>query len=211
MTPFSAALWPIAYFCAGVTEIYGSRGPHSFSNFYGEDGTTLLKSPLGSGRPFGFTSSSLSSWHCFSLKYFSSPAIVIILFRYSVWRIKNNWQGKFWRMACHSPNSPKFSHVQYITITFKISLLLILNLKFRLWFLVLIMTFYSCLWYNYNIKFKYLIRCIHACMYVYGCIDRYIYAYLYKLLLCETSTTKICIQFTYMCESTQLLVYHAYL
>ena len=58
---------PMAYFCAGVTEevteMYGPRGPRSFSNAWHtialvtsmkEDGTTLLKSPLGSGRPFGF-------------------------------------------------------------------------------------------------------------------------------------------------------------
>ena len=43
--------------------MYGPRGPPPFSNAWRttalvtsmeEDGTTLLKSPLGSGRPFGF-------------------------------------------------------------------------------------------------------------------------------------------------------------
>ena len=117
--------WPMAYFCAGVTEIYGPRGLRSFSNAWHtttlvtsmeEDGTTLLKSPLGSGRPFSFTSSSLSSWRCFGLKYFSSPTIVIILFRYSVRRFKNIGRENFgeWPAIRQNFPTPKFSLVRYL-------------------------------------------------------------------------------------------------
>jgi len=43
------------------------------------------------------------------LKYFSNPAIMIIPGN-SVFRcIYKYWWGKFWRIANHSPNLPKFS------------------------------------------------------------------------------------------------------
>ena len=71
------------YFCAGVSEMYGPRGEHFSKASHTtilvasmeEDGTTLLNSPLGLGRQLDFP---LPSFLCyFTLKYFSSPAILI--------------------------------------------------------------------------------------------------------------------------------------
>ena len=58
MVLFSADVLPKEYFCAEVSEMYGPRGKHFSSAscttvlvaFIEEDGTTLLNSPLGSGR-----------------------------------------------------------------------------------------------------------------------------------------------------------------
>jgi len=53
--------------------------------------------------------SSIPSLRRFRLKYFSSPAIVIIPGN-SVFRcIYKYWRGKFWQIANYSPNPPKFS------------------------------------------------------------------------------------------------------
>jgi len=108
----------MAYFCTGVTEMYGPRGPHPFSNTSSttalatsmeEDGTTLLNSPLGSGRPFDFPSSSFPSLRCFSLNYFSSLTIVIIPGNSVFCCIYKYWRGKFWQITNHLPNPPKIS------------------------------------------------------------------------------------------------------